>query len=268
VIGTETDSLDEKTVVDLIINGRMPKNPIVVDCHNIEFMNPTNEWVGFRVSYNIEGFVISNLFELEIIQTKALNNPDETNIIIKRVNNINPIVAGNLLKYWPTTNIPLIHSQNPFNMYHLFNYDNLDVIGDIRVERHLGSPITVDLCVANTFSPWNYNDYSFEALVAKDIIGSPQPFTINEDPLSDRDRITFTNPITNTLNIYLPNYSSNKGEDTKISIATLEGRVILNRQFHVSEGSISLPVDNFPQGFYLVHIKNKFETKVLKIFKY
>lgn len=272
---TQVDSINQKTVLELITPGRTPFNPTVVDCENIEYNNGVNKWVGFRVTYNNEGFITSNLFEFAIVYDKKVNNEYYTTVQIKRVKVSNVIVAANSQPKWPTISEPLVQSNNPFSMYRLIQGQPPELIGNIFISGQMNYSPSISICIDPT-PQWDFDHYSFETLVATSTMIQSQGFshpteiisnTINPDN-SVSNTINVTNPISDNLKFSFKN-SSYKNNKISLKVFNILGQLILTKDFDASVNvqDFEIPVENLDSGMYILKFEGDGKPCTFKVIK-
>jgi hypothetical protein len=208
-------------IIELTLAGRKPVNPQPVNCSGIEYNNPENEWVGFRIYRFDEGKIIENLFEFERIE-------ETNNVKIKRVEQENILVAANEANKFPTEFTDIIFSINPFNLGESnLNGDSILLFGKIKVELNGWSSGTVSLCPDG--SGWN-QDYFYEPMTAQKVEGPIKENDTKYDIVSKEEpnfSIHVNNPIGDFL--LLSPFGNYSAENTiSIMIVDVNGRIIIN----------------------------------------
>ncbi|HLP93894.1 MAG TPA: T9SS type A sorting domain-containing protein [Saprospiraceae bacterium] len=251
----------EFKIIDLVVVGRTPKNPEVVqDCSQILYWK--HEWVGFRITES--GTENSSLFEVVIEN----NNPIEQ-VLVKRVYD-NGIVASNELGIYPTNVSQKIQTENPFRIDDLLKVDKL--VGYVSLTRNFPppAPLSINLCnvLGNINLPWK-NQYIFQALVAEDVIEDFPNDGVNVEKsveFENNNNVIVENPVRDVFNITIP--KTNLVNDLiKIRLFDLQSNEILNRSFNRVSGQFYMSANDIPQGIYFMEIKSSSESKIVKLIK-
>jgi hypothetical protein len=150
-------------------------------------------------------------------------------------------------------------------MYNLANTGLPFNFGRVGITKHFGSHSTVDLCVYDSEEPWDYEHYTFEALVANQVVGFVEQSS--ERSLSNSGNLKITNPIRDIVSVSLPE-SIEKSEPTLLYIINMEGQIISKQIVNFSMEQFSLPFEHYLPGFYIFRLESAhkiFTAKVVKI---
>jgi hypothetical protein len=234
-------------IIELTLAGRKPVNPQPVNCSGIEYNNPENEWVGFRIYRFDEGKIIENLFEFERIE-------ETNNVKIKRVEQENILVAANEANKFPTEFTDIIFSINPFNLGESnLNGDSILLFGKIKVELNGWSSGTVSLCPDG--SGWN-QDYFYEPMTAQKVEGPIKENDTKYDIVSKEEpnfSIHVNNPIGDFL--LLSPFGNYSAENTiSIMIVDVNGRIIINEKRKLSGDTEVIDTSGLSQGVYYLKL--------------
>ena len=156
------------TILELILGGRTPINPLPIFCTNIP-LNIYN-WVGFKVSKHVPGEgIVSSLFEYDE-NGADVSSPFSfpSRMYLRRVDTDNLIVASTETGEYPNIFLPLFTSQNPTFMRDYVTIPAIQ-IGKIKlVRKNLQGP-KISMC--KDLSPdllwqWDEENYIFQTMVA------------------------------------------------------------------------------------------------------
>jgi hypothetical protein len=262
----------EKLILDLTVPGRVPVNPVIVPCENIRYDFFSNEWIGFRVTYHLgDQNPISSLFELKIIASKDLTDLYSSTVQIARVSNQNPIKAVTNGGNFPTPTNPLLECVNPFLMHNFLPNLPIDpTIGRVYVKRNLEARL-VDLCVYDNLPYWNYDNYSFEVLVAESSL--PQPgfnegnVTILKQELIEKRMLILENPVSDVIQLKSVE-GTNQISPLNYLLLNSNGEVIRKSQIKVTSNSLAtIPVYELPNGIYFLIVNNELINESFKLIK-
>ncbi len=248
-------------IIELVLGGRTPINPIVVGCTKIPLN--TYAWVGFKVTHFIKGGSISNLFEVAEEDGALMSSP--ATIRIKRVSPFpqNPIVATNDDGIYPQVpNMP-VPASSPFYMRDKSNPED-EVIGRIRVAKNYNLA-SIDLCIYNFDPPWDFDHYNFEPLVAIKV-EALGPIVEARSTNQKSNIFKIQNPFSENLNLFTTN-SNLRSMEAKLSIMNIKGEIVLAEKLEISESLISIPVGSICSGIYILRIETKNEVQAFKIIK-
>lgn len=263
-------------ILDLIVDGRTPINPqIVPECTTVNYEE--HEWVGFKISLpnsgpgNYSGGTgLDYYFEFDAGGTEDYPNP-----IIKRIDNLTTIVAGEEDGEFP------IEPENPL----------VQILGnfDIYMYRIKSSPIpynfgklilqfddigkTVSICKdPNEF--WDVY-FSFSMLTANTTSGlikegeSDSKLKINDRSNKKSINLHVNNPIGDLLSISFHNNNFEHSESrVTVNLIDISGNTTLSESFNNAYNIVNIPISHLPDGFYFVVIQlNNEIPNVLKIQK-
>jgi hypothetical protein len=251
-------------IIELTLAGRKPVNPQPVGCSGIEYNNPENEWVGFRIYRFDEGKIIENLFEFEYLS--EINTSK-----IMRVEEESVLVAANEVGAWPTGQNSVVMTLNPFRVAEIVEVSGIpsvDEFGAIRIKLTTGFEPTLELCIDPSIG-WD-GIYFYEPMVAASVEGGSVPTgggpKYNLIRSNNSSQITVHNPFNETLDIHL-----NKTVRSGTSIFYLfgsQGELIFERKLNCDEELFTINTANLPKGIYFAKIligSEQFSYKLLKI---
>lgn len=249
-------------IIDLVIVGRMPKNPQVVEnCQQIDYLN--HKWTGFSVTEIATG--LTNYFEF------VWNG--EGSPKIKRVIRDHPIVAVNFNGNYPISPDDIIKANSPFGINHLLESGNAGIINIGGIDCWSSTPDHIGICKNENGNPVPWKpEYRFEALVAEGILDSYP---------------TSTNPSNeNSLNIMYPNngtwstknsfqdyievfYNGPKSDQDKVLFSLFDVQGVLQLQFFTvaNQGSYYLPTAAILPGNYVLRISDQNGSKSFRMIK-
>ncbi|MFN5364635.1 MAG: T9SS type A sorting domain-containing protein [Bacteroidota bacterium] len=234
-------------IIELTLAGRKPVNPQPVGCSGIEYNNPENEWVGFRIYRFDEGKIIENLFEFERIE-------ETNNVKIKRVEQENILVAANEANKFPVELTDIIFSNNPFNLGESsINGDSILLFGRIKVELNGWSSGTVSLCPDG--SGWN-QDYFYEPMTAQKVEGPIKENDTQYDILG-KEKSTLSIHVNNPIGDFLLlSPSGNYSAENSISIMMVDvnGRIVINEKRKLSGDTEVIDTSSVSQGVYYLKL--------------
>lgn len=251
-------------IIELTLAGRKPVNPQPVNCTGIEYNNPENEWVGFRIYRFDEGKVIENLFEFEYHSEINLSS-------IKRVEENNVLVAMNEAGSWPQGQNNIVFSINPFRVAEIIDNSTPPLInefGAIKVKITTGLMQTLDLCIDPSIG-WD-GLYYYEPMVASSVDNGSEPTgngpKFNLTRANESNIISIDNPFNETLNVRLRQIGS-KVEPFHFYLLGALGEVVIDRKFSPSEGSFAINTTELSKGTYFAKVlwgENSYSYKLIK----
>ncbi len=245
-------------IIDLVVVGRLPKNPeIVQDCNQILYWK--YEWVGFIILEKETNRYY--IFEIDI------NTSDwSDHVFVRRLHN-ESIVAVNDFGIFPTMPNQLVNVYSPIKFHDLEN-PNIEV-GHVILERVFPFPGPIVLKMCNLLSdpnkPWS-NSYEFIPLVANDVIIDLPPDNASENNLVQEpiSEISVRNPIINTVDIKISSEISEKQNtvfeiyDVNMKLREMYSSSVLGTEFQI-------PFDNHLPGVYFLVINSMHVFKLIKM---
>lgn len=261
-----SDLEEDKIIIDLIISGRAPINPIPVDCYNISLKK--HDWVGFKVEEVVSGNSVltptGHLFEFEIGSNGHLE--------IKRVLVDGEIVASNLTHKYPQFAGEIVPVTDPPLITKPLQNGGFQDIGRIGVTLH-DKKASVDICVFSGPPVWNYLNYTFTALVAENTEERPQATEFYHEGLSKKlekrtmNGVGLNSPFVETLTIFIPALSLDNNQ-IKIRMFNVSGQLVFEEKFSNNLGSISIETGKVDPGLYIVIVENSYGSTILKAIKF
>ncbi len=255
----------DKIILDLTTPGRVPINPVVVDCHNIHVND--HEWVGFKVVEVVAGNQVAvnneHLFEFGM--------PSKGNLQIRRVNQGGIIVAADDNYNYPNFPGETYPVHYPFLITKPLPNGAFQDIGRVSIILHGNKPL-VDICIAPGPPKWNIINYAFSALVAEKTEDRPKPMEETEEQQGKFFRknqliqTKLNNPFAETLTLFIPEFVQ-EGGIFKLSMFNISGEIILEKQMTNVSGQISIETDKIMPGLYFVKVENDLSTKTIKAIK-
>lgn len=255
----------DKIILDLITPGRVPINPVVVDCHNININK--HEWVGFKVEEILPGNQVAvnnvHLFEFEM--------PSKGNIRIKRVNQGGVIVAADNSYHYPNFPGQIFPVFYPFLITKPLPNGDFQDIGRVSVILHEDNPF-VDICIASGPPKWNIGNYAFSALVAEKTEERPESNmkikaqTLKSSRKNPIDEVKLNSPFAETITLFTSEFVQNGGI-VKVRIFNISGQIVLETQFVDLIGQMSIETDKLMPGLYFVRIEDDLSSKTVKAIK-
>ncbi|MCB0526625.1 MAG: T9SS type A sorting domain-containing protein [Saprospiraceae bacterium] len=249
----------------IVLGGRQPVNPTNINCERIEYFNPDNEWVGFRLTKNIEGQQnIESLFEIEYL----VSGPGGAykTVYFKRLVEPNILVAANLLDNYPTTNAPEIQTDYLFNIGE--RDQNGAFSGFASVYLVLNDDFTFDLC--SDLDPNGGSLYSYETLVADKVLppscqGCPPNTTYSRPQTPNLNPIVIQNPVSEFVNVFFPkNFQHGL---CQFFIYNFQGSQISFEEINVPEFQATISIDKLPSGIYTLIVVAQDSVQSLKFIK-
>jgi hypothetical protein len=249
-------------VVDLVIAGRIPINPIPVDCDNI----PLNyNWKGFKVEYvDGEGLRIANYFEFPIQGDVVGNgNPSLFQRRIARTFLENHIVAVDGAGKWPDCEIP-IKQQVPLPFKMRNRIESVD-IGFVKFNQKTDPP-SIGLCpdYNHAVVPWRA-EYLFTAMVAHQATPPQGCNGLLINPVVNSG-VKAQSPFLESLIIFLP---EDFLENIKVecSLFNTNGQRVLHHRIERIASQITLPTTWLADGIYILQIKTGYHLQTLRVIK-
>lgn len=246
-------------ILELTIGGRVPLQPQIVDCHNIRYLEPQNEWVGYRVSTVFKGTAIVEYFEFKGVEESGSIYPQ-----IRRYNSESQIVAGDSGGDFPNSAHTILLNNEYVNMGTYTISDGFKHFGYIDPSVH-GYPIMVDLCPAIGES-WD-SHFHLETLVAtKATIPTPSNKIQNGNHTNIPFDFKVQSPIQDNIKI-ICNENQGLNENANIKVFNQLGKLVLVQSFDISQESITIPSNKISSGIYTILIEDSSQSICLKAIK-
>lgn len=253
-------------ILDLTLAGRTPLNPEPLEgCPSINYQ--TNNWVGFSIQApRPGGNLITKYFEFAEGSFQGEPIP-----AIKRDDNF-WLVASNLAGEFPIQPFPLhvlIQGSYSFEIFHRKGFPIPYHIGTLKVVDFQPANKTVKIC-KDQFN-WDQN-YLFTMLTATSTAMFSQSINDgrNEEPgikpFASKKRPIVQTPFTDLLTISFPEQSFEQGE-AFIQLLNTAGQVLFASHFDATLGQVSLPVESFSIGLYILRIEIDGNPLILKVVK-
>lgn len=243
--------IEDKIILELSTGGRIPLNPVVVPCENMNYH--TNKWVGC----GIVGHEQNNMFEIEITKT-----PGVTRVRIKRVAYASPIVAVNASNTYPTLQMDNLPTGNPIKFDRKISFGTLEDIGFIKITLYQ-QPI-IDFCIDQTNHSWD-NTYRYYPLVASQVLG--EPLEGSDNKIKDENvplllgNVHFMSSENGGLLINKP-----VGQNVELFLLDISGKILKNEQIENGGGTIYIKLTHKYSSPYFLLIKSETDCKIYKIF--
>lgn len=241
-------------IIDLVVGGRVPINPVVVEgCTPIQMNN--HAWVGFRVRDTETG--VFNIFEFTF--------EDGVKPTIKRVGN-DVIVAANQFDDFPNEKISYTTS-SPVKMNDRRFEGDEALIGYVQV---MGSSTdnVVEICIATGApAPWK-PQYQLQTLTSAMPTAPTGGGGISPQGLKgvkSSDSWLVQNPFGGTLTLFPP--TENEGFEASVTLLNTQGNLLWNERYPVRLPEIVFPSNRLPSGNYILHIKTAEAIQTFKIQK-
>lgn len=240
---------DSTLILELTLGGRRPIEPQVKsDCEPLEYLNPQNEWVGYRISYVQNGALIQNFFEFVSSEENGGEAPQ-----LRRFVTYNPIVAADGGNNFPTEIEPSHDvSENEYVKMGTVGPQGFQLFGQVDISALHNLPGWVKLCKAEN-QPWN-ESFIFEPMVApkaQGIIPGIQLLRPNHSA-----EISVENPIEENIKIFAP---STIGEYS-LQVVDQQGRVLFYQEELI--GNVEVQTAQLPIGVFVF----VFKTPIMQYF--
>jgi len=247
-------------ILELTLAGRTPKNPQTITCTNIPYQE--YEWIGFRVV----GEGASNTFE--VVVNENYNGPFDPVAYIRRLINVNPIVAVDNDGVHPNDFSPIRKNvEVPFRLFRLHPNAPPETIGRVDVSvQH--SPPSITVCVSGQ-DPWK-GSYTYLPLFALETViigsgGSGGQQGLAKDPDSDIVRV-IENPFHENLRLSLsPRFKP--GESVNLRLFNTNAQLVFSKKFESLDADIELQLAHLPSGVYMLNLESEGEVQTLRIVK-
>ncbi|MFN0176602.1 MAG: T9SS type A sorting domain-containing protein [Saprospiraceae bacterium] len=250
-------SLLDKIIVQLDISGRVPVNPVPIDCENLPLPTPQFNWIGFQVIQGNGGAASKNTFEVVV----TYPNIWTTMVGVKRVHEANDLVAAKLNGEVPP---PPLTEGAIFKIIKIIPNSLPYTIGRLMVVKNGNS---INLCKDPAIN-WDPT-YSFIPMKA----GAPWGFA--SDPFAeskyDIENVSISNlqvqsPFNETLSVSVHAQTQTEGNGI-IRLISTSGQIVLIQQFKYPVEQLTIPATLLPSGLYILQVETDTEAHVLKIVK-
>ncbi|MEZ4926612.1 MAG: hypothetical protein R3A50_10065 [Saprospiraceae bacterium] len=252
----------DKIIIDLVVGGRIPINPVPVSCTRVNLDN--HDWVGFKVIENIPGSLFPEGFLFEIIKT------GKDHLEINRILPNNVIVAADQDHIYPSDPSDLIRIyDDAFRVVKLLPTGGFFDVGRIEVKFYQPGN-KIDICIKNEVPKWNSN-FTYTTLVAEETEESPNPKStyslFYSQNIQEKTNIIRSNsPFSSNLIIFASE-DFKEGSDVDIIIRNLNGQIVLKNESPILQGKLSYEVGNLAEGLYIIEIKQESIINTLKVIK-
>ncbi|MBL7806602.1 MAG: T9SS type A sorting domain-containing protein [Saprospiraceae bacterium] len=244
-------------IVDLVISGRKPVNPIPVG--NCEYIPESYDWVGFKVASNDGNLNNENYFEIQKAEPEGLNPNSNFRFQVKRHLIEHPFVAADDDGNWPNCDEPIIQivGKSRFRIDKLINGGPArEIIGFVDLGKNFFPP-SYYVCpdYDDQDFPWNLN-YTFVPLVSQKTY--PPQLCANrynsenfELSLKLQPNIFYDN-----LELNLNEFSASQ-EEILVSFFNSVGQQITTIKATLQSSKIILNTSNLVPGCYIIRIGSK-----------
>lgn len=248
----------EFKIIDLVVVGKIPKNPILAEnCDQILFWK--HNWVGFKILEKETNKF--NVFEVDI----KVSNWSE-HVFVRRLYN-NSIVAVNDLGIFPVNPNQQITVNSPIKIHDIENPNN--EVGHIILERILPfpNPLVLKMCnlIDDSNKPWN-GQYDFIPLVADETLDEiPTGGSTDNNLIQDaNDILEVQNPVVDKIRIKL---SKNIIENGYLHLEVFDVNMKLVKRHYVTVlgTHLEIPFEMQTPGIYFLRINTKIAFKLIKI---
>lgn len=242
-------------ILELTLNGRMPIEPQVKnDCDPLEYLDPKNDWVGYRVTHQREGLLLRNYFEFVSSEENGGEGAQ-----LRRVATFHPIVAADTEGKYPEIQEPSVPLDNEeyVNMGTVeANLLNSFGFVDILLEYY---PISVKICKVLGGS-WD-ESFIFEPMTAT----KTQGVIPNNRFAQQTPQFQISNPIKDAIKIQAPESYGTDAELYHVHIINLNGN-ILQSYFNLF-GNTELNSGQLPPGIYYLCFETAQSVSFVKAIK-
>ncbi|HLP95842.1 MAG TPA: fibronectin type III domain-containing protein [Saprospiraceae bacterium] len=252
-------------IVDLVISGRKPVNPIPIgDCEIIP--NGFN-WMGFKVSTFDDNFISENFFEVTKTDIEISNQNSASKFLVKRYGLYNSIVAANDDGIWPDCDQPVITISGvaKFRIDKLINGGpEREIVGFVDLFQN-NFPLSYYICpdYDNQLYPWKQN-YVFTPLVSNKTTPPMecQERTVDWLKIGQIQQTVFTEEI----EIQFDDSFSKEDRFDLVIINSL-GQPIQTSTFRFDNSSVWIKTSALPIGHYIFQLKSKHVQKSFRALK-
>lgn len=254
-------------IVDLVVGGRKPINPI--SAGNCEYIPINYDWVGFKVATNDGNLNNENYFEVQKTGADVLNPNSIIKFQVKRHLLEHPFVAVDDAGSWPNCDEPVIQivGKARFRIDRLINGGpGREIIGFVDLsQNHFPPSYFVCPDYNHPDFPWNLN-YSFTPIVSQktyppQLCGNRdngETFDLNLKP---QQSIFYDN-----LELNFSEFSTIK-EEISISFFNGLGQQITTIQTKLQSSKIILNTSYINPGYYIVRVSSGSRQVVIKAIK-